>query len=183
MFTIHNSKIPGCFLLEMKRMGDNRGSFNKTFHEKMFHDLGMRHEVKETYFSYSKKGVCRGMHFQMPPTAIEKIMFCADGVVTDYVVDLRKGSPTFGQWESFELSGEKPQAVVVPKGLAHGFFVHSESAIMQCKSSGVFDPATDVTLSYLNFEFASQIKNPVLSEKDEGALKMSEFNNPFVFEK
>jgi dTDP-4-dehydrorhamnose 3,5-epimerase len=181
MFTRHDSPIKDCFLIEFKKMSDLRGSFSKTFHEVFFREMGLKLDFAEEYFSYSSKSVFRGMHFQVSPSAIDKMMFCVDGLVTDYVADLRKGSPSFGHWASFKLDSGVPSAVFVPKGLAHGFFVHSDSAIMQCKSSGVYDPATDVTLSYKSFGFAGEIVDPVLSERDMNAPMLETYDNPFKY--
>ena len=181
MFKITESRIPGCFELEFRKMSDIKGSFTKTFHEILSRELNINTQVAEEYFSHSSKNVLRGMHFQMPPKAIDKTMFCVAGKITDYVVDLRKGSPTFGEWASFELDAETPKAVFVPKGLAHGFFAHADNTIMQCKSSGVYDAANDVTLSYKGFGFAKNIKDPILSDRDLNAASFTDFTNPFQY--
>lgn len=181
MFKIIESRIPGCFEIELRKLSDNRGFFTKTFHEILSKELNINTHFAEEYFSVSAKHVLRGMHFQTPPRAIDKSMFCVSGKVTDYVADLRKGSPTFGEWASFEFDAETPKFVFVPQGLAHGFFVHSDSAIMQCKSSGVYDAPTDVTISYKSFGFAGDIKDPILSERDQNAVLLENFNNPFQY--
>ncbi len=181
MFKINVTRIHGCYEIEFRQMADNRGTFTKTFHEILSRELNINTEVAEEYFSSSAKNVFRGMHFQVPPMAIDKTMFCVSGIVTDYVVDLRKGSPSYGQWASFELNAEKPKAVFVPSGLAHGFYVHSDNAVMQCKSSGTYNAETDVTLSYTSFDFADKITDPVLSDRDRDALNFRDFNNPFIF--
>ena len=181
MFEIVPSKIPGCFQIIFKKLVDNRGAFAKSYHIDEFNKLGIDFKFAEEYFSSSTKNVFRGMHFQTPPKAIDKLMFCAFGAVTDYVIDIRVGSPTYGQWESFELNSENPSAVFVPKGLAHGFYTKSDLAIMQCKSSGVYDAPNDKTISYKSFSFAKEIINPILSEKDIAATPFDEFENPFTF--
>src|SRR6478609_6559759 len=99
MFKLEPSKIPGCFVIFFNKMNDNRGSFTKTFHTDVFRELGLNFNFSEEYFSSSHKNVFRGLHFQVPPKAIDKIIFCATGAITDYVIDLRKGSPTFGEWD------------------------------------------------------------------------------------
>src|SRR4051812_10220206 len=100
MFTVTQAKIPGCFEIAFKNLGDLRGTFTKTFHTDVFKQLNIEMEVKEEFFIYSHKNVFRGMHFQNPPTAIDKMVFCVIGNVTDYIVDLRVGSPTYGEWIS-----------------------------------------------------------------------------------
>ena len=181
MFSITPSTIQGCFEIVFKRLDDNRGYFTKTFHKIMYKELGVHFEFGEEYFSMSAQNVFRGLHFQIPPKAIDKIIFCAYGAVTDYVADIRKGSPTYGQWASFELNSERPSAVFVPKGLAHGFFTRSEKALMQCKSSDVFDTGCDKAVSYKSFSLKEQIPNPILSEKDITAPLLQHFDSPFSF--
>jgi dTDP-4-dehydrorhamnose 3,5-epimerase len=181
MFTIVYSRIAGCFEIVFKKLDDTRGAFIKTFHEPLFRQLGIEMQVREEYFTHSVKNVFRGLHFQNPPTAIDKIVFCVSGQVTDYVVDIRKGSPTFGEWISFELDGDNPRAVFVPVGLAHGFHVKSSSAIMQYKVSKIYDGETDAGISYKTFPFAEKIIDPVISARDAGFVSFGDFNSPFLF--
>ncbi len=179
MFEIIPSKIDGCFEIIFKNLVDNRGIFTKTYHINAFKDLNIKFEFAEEYFSYSKKNVFRGMHYQAPPNALDKLIFCPHGSITDYVIDLRSNSKTYGEWASFKLNSETPKAVFVPKGLAHGFYVTSELGIVQCKSSGVFDGPTDKTISYKSFSFAKDIIDPILSEKDINAESFENFKTPF----
>lgn len=181
MFSRVETKIPGCFEITFKKLGDNRGAFIKTFHEDMFRDLNIEMHLGEEFFSTSKKNVFRGMHFQIPPSDVDKIVFCVKGNVTDYVADLRVGSPTYGEYLSFELDGTVPKAIFIPKGLAHGFYVNSEEAIMHYKSSGVFDPACDTGLTYKSFPFAKDILDPVITEKDLNLVSFQDFKNPFTY--
>jgi dTDP-4-dehydrorhamnose 3,5-epimerase len=181
MFTVTQSRIPGCFEISFKQMNDLRGSFTKTFHIEMFKQLNIQMDVREEFFIYSHKNVFRGMHFQNPPTAIDKLVYCVTGQVTDYIVDLRVGSPMYGEWISFELDSKTPKGLFVPKGCAHGYLVKSEFAIMQYKSSDVFDPKTDDAISYTSFSFAKDIKDPILSDRDIQAVSFKEFKNEFKF--
>ena len=137
--------------------------------------------LKEEYFTFSSKNVFRGLHFQNPPKALDKIIYCVSGRVTDYVVDLRTGSPTFGEYASFELDGENPRAVFAPVGLAHGFYVKSEHAVMQYKVSEVYDPACDTGISYTSFAFSKDIVNPVISDRDKEFVSFKEYKSPFTF--
>jgi dTDP-4-dehydrorhamnose 3,5-epimerase len=181
VFTVHSTSIPGCLSVKFRNIPDNRGSFVKTFHENSFRDLNLSFTVKEEYFSYSKQNVFRGMHFQLPPTPIDKVVFCVSGKVRDYVVDLRKGSPAFGKFLAFDLDENEPQAIIIPVGLAHGFYVQSEYAIMQYKVSDVFDPATDAGIHYSSFDFAREIINPIMSERDKNFDCIKEFDSPFIY--
>ena len=179
MFQIVPSLIPGCYEIIYKQMKDNRGSFTKIFHRDLFKDLKINLELGEEFYSISSKNVFRGMHFQIPPKAVDKIVTCIKGNITDYVVDLRKDSPTYKKHLSFELDGDVPKAIFIPKGLAHGFYVNSEEAIVHYKCSDVYDPACDTGITYTSFDFAKEINKPVISEKDLNLVKFEDFNNPF----
>ncbi len=181
MFKKAETSIPGCFEIIYKKLGDNRGSFTKTFHEGFFKDLGIQMHVGEEFFSTSAKGVFRGMHFQLPPHAVAKIVYCVKGSVLDFVVDLRKGAPTFGKHLTFQLDDQNPRAIFIPEGLAHGFYVTSEIAVMNYKSSGVYDGPTDSGISYKSFTFAEQITDPIISDRDKNFTSFEDFNNPFTY--
>lgn len=176
-----NSSLQDCFSIEFNQLNDQRGHFIKTFHTQAFKELGIDMEVKEEYFTLSTKNVFRGLHFQLPPKDIDKLVFCVSGIVKDYVVDIRKGSPTYGKYECFELNGDVPKAIFVPKGFAHGFHVISEDALMQYKVSGVFDKDCDYGISYQSFDFAEDISNPILSERDEKFETIYQFDSPFKY--
>jgi dTDP-4-dehydrorhamnose 3,5-epimerase len=180
-FKIIHTKIPGCFQIIFNKIEDSRGGFVKTFHIHSFKQLGIDMTTSEEYFTYSVKNVFRGLHFQLPPMDLDKIVCCLSGSVTDFVVDLRKGSPTYKQWLKFELDGHKPSAVFVPLGLAHGFHVKSNNAIMHYKVSKTYDVKYDTGISYKSFEFAEEIVNPIISERDSKFALLEEFDNPFKF--
>lgn len=180
-FIIKETIISGCVEIEFNQLNDYRGSFTKTFHQKLFSDLNINMKVAEEYFTYSKQHVFRGLHFQIPPMALDKLVYCVSGQVTDFVVDIRKGSPTYGQFVSFELDGAKPSAVFIPVGLAHGFYVKSADALMQYKVSEVYDSACDAGILYKDFDFAKGFVNPIVSERDLKFTTLEQFNNPFVF--
>ena len=180
-FKIINSSLQNCFLIEFNQLNDQRGHFTKIFHVDMFKNMGINMEVKEEYFTFSLKNVFRGLHFQLPPKDIDKLVFCVSGQVIDYVVDIRIGSPTFGKYDVFELNGNCPKAVFVPKGFAHGFYVISENALMQYKVSDVFDKDCDYGISYKTFDFAKDIVTPILSDRDYKFITLNEFDSPFKF--
>jgi len=122
---IKESKIKGCKQIVLNQFSDKRGTFTKVFHEEIFEGADIKMHVAEEYFTSSVKNVFRGMHFQIPPADHEKIVYCNIGTITDFIVDLRIGSPTYGQYDAFELDGEKPSLVYIPKGLDNGFFLPS----------------------------------------------------------
>lgn len=178
---IKESKIQGCKQIVLNQFSDKRGTFTKSFHEDIFKEAGIKMHVAEEYFTSSVKNVFRGMHFQTPPADHEKIVYCNIGTITDFVVDLRVGSSTFGQYDSFELDGEKPTLVYIPKGLAHGFFVHSALALMQYKVSTVYDLKCDTGLLYSSFDFGKDIRNAIVSDRDLGFPSFENFKSPFKF--
>lgn len=175
------SKIPGCKLIVLNRFIDKRGAFIKTFHEDIFKGSGISMKVAEEYFTSSVKNVFRGMHFQVPPSDHEKIVYCNLGKITDYVFDLRVGSPTYGQYDAFELDGEKPKLVYIPKGIAHGFYVHSELAVLQYKVSTVYDLKCDTGILFSSLPFADDIINPVISDRDKEFVSFQDFRSPFKY--
>jgi dTDP-4-dehydrorhamnose 3,5-epimerase len=175
------SKIAGCFQVFFSNILDQRGSFVKTYQNALYKDLGISMELAEEYISYSKKNVFRGLHFQLSPKALDKMVFCVCGNVIDYVVDLRKNSITYGDYVSFELSDKNPSAIFIPKGLAHGFYVKSDNAVMQYKVSEVYDPELDSGISYSTFDFARDIPNPIISERDSNFKTIDAFETPFNF--
>lgn len=181
MFKRIESKIPGCFEIVFKKIDDKRGSFTKSYHEDLFKSIQAEFKVKEEYFTVSQKHVFRGLHFQNPPKALDKLVFCVSGKVTDYIVDLRKGSPAYGQWISFELDGAIPKAVFAPIGVAHGFYVHSDQAVLQYKVSEVYDADCDAGISYNSFSFAKDLTNPIISERDAAFVDFDQYQSPFKY--
>jgi dTDP-4-dehydrorhamnose 3,5-epimerase len=122
--------LPGCYEIQPRVLSDARGSFVKTFHRDWFAECGLATEFAEVYYSMSDRRVLRGLHFQLPPHDCAKLVYCVAGQVMDVAVDLRVGSPTFGQFTHLELSAERANLVYLPTGLAHGFYTLSEQAVM-----------------------------------------------------
>ena len=119
------------------------------------------------------------MHFQLPPMDHVKMVYCVEGKVLDAVVDLRKGSPTYGRFDLFELSAAKANSLYIPKGMAHGFCVRSERAIMVYKVSTVHSPAHDAGLLWNSMEIPWPIAEPILSERDAAFPRLDTFVSPF----
>ena len=171
--------LEGCFELQPIVRGDNRGSFIKTFHEPTFKELGLATDFKEEYRSTSTKNVLRGLHFQVPPDAHAKFVYCAEGAVMDVVVDLRKNSATFGKYTACFLKGEKGNMMYLPKGFAHGFLTLSERAIIVCKTTTVYSPENDTGVLWNSCGIDWQCAEPILSEKDTKLPPLAEFDSPF----
>lgn len=171
--------IPGCFELFPKVLPDSRGYFIKTFHETVFAELGLPISFPEEYFSFSHKGVLRGLHFQTPPFEHSKIVYCVQGSVLDVVVDLRKDSEYFGKHQLFKLNHEEANMIYIPPGLAHGFFVESHFAIMMYKLTSVYEKNHDKGIRWNSLEISWPEPNPIVSERDRNFIKFCDFESPF----
>lgn len=182
MFDIHPIDIPGCYEFRPKVQEDPRGRFVKVFHRGEFEKHNLEVEFAEEYYSYSKKGVIRGMHFQSPPCDHVKLVYCPFGEVFDVVVDLRLGSPTYGQARSINLNARAANYIYIPKGIAHGFCVKSDSAILVYKLSSTYSPEHDSGLLWSSVEVDWPEKNPTISERDQKFSWLSDFESPFIYE-
>lgn len=158
---------------------DHRGIFLKTFHAEMFAEAGIHFELREEFFSVSKRGVLRGMHFQVPPAAHAKLVVCLKGKVLDVVVDLRRQEPTYGSFWAGELSEENGKVVYIPEGMAHGFLSLSEDALVHYKTSSVYNPQCDAGIRWDSFGFSWPVGAPILSQRDQSFPKLEAFVTPF----
>lgn len=182
MFDAEETSLPGCLRIRPVVRADQRGIFIKTFHVEEFRRLGLPTSFAEEYFSVSHCGVLRGLHFQTPPMAHEKIVYCAQGEVLDAVVDLRCGSPTYGQHELFHLCAGEGTMIYIPKGLAHGFYVLSENALMMYQVTSVYAPDCDAGVRWDSAGIPWNAVHPILSARDALFPPLDEFVSPFVFE-
>lgn len=140
-FEFIESQIPGCFEIRAFFADDMRGRFVKEYNREAFEEHGIRDDLKEVFYSTNKKGVLRGLHFQRGKMQ-SKLVSCISGHVWDVVVDLRRDSPTFKQWQAFDLTGEECNQVYVPIGCAHGFLT-LEDAVVLYLCGEVFYPEGD----------------------------------------
>lgn len=183
MFILNETGINGCFEVQPRLFDDARGRFVKVFHKDEFTKLGLETEFAEEYYSHSTGGVIRGMHFQNPPSDHVKVVYCVHGEVQDVVLDLRKGSPTYGQSVAIRLSAQQGNFIYIPKGLAHGFCATSESAILVYKVSTVYDPKSDSGVLWNSFGYAWETSKPILSERDANFAPLNQFVSPFNYER
>jgi dTDP-4-dehydrorhamnose 3,5-epimerase len=161
--------IPGVIVFEPKVFGDSRGYFFESFKEKLYQDAGIRETFVQDNFSSSTQNVLRGLHYQLQHPQ-GKLVTVIEGKVLDVMVDVRQGSPTFGQYFSIVLDGEKHHQVYVPPGLAHGFSVLSEKAVFAYKCTDYYHPADEVGLYWNDPELGIDWQlngEPILSEKDK----------------
>lgn len=174
--------IPGCYIVELRKAEDARGSFVKTFHQGLFETWGLRTDFAEEYYSVSHEGVIRGMHFQVPPSAHAKVVNCTQGRVLDVTVDLRKGSPTYRQCFSIELDEAVPRLVYLPVGLAHGFLSLSEPSVMCYRVTSVYSKPDDTGILWNTVGFSWPGMRHVVSARDSAFAAMESFDSPFMFE-
>jgi len=178
---IHETNIPDCYEINLKVFNDERGRFVKTFHEEMYQKLGLVTHFAESYYSVSQQNVLRGLHFQIPPKDHTKLVHCAEGEILDFVVDLRVGSPTYGKHAIFKLTSEKGNAAYIPSGLAHGFYIVSEIALVMYQVSSVYAPEYERGIRWDSVNLPWENLNPIVSAKDQSWCSLSEFESPFQY--
>lgn len=174
------SKITGCYELQPNILWDDRGRFVKVFHQGVFAKHGLETCFAEEYYSVSQRGVLRGMHFQTPPMDHTKMVYCIAGAVLDVVVDLRLGSPTYGEFVQFDLNAEKGNIVYIPPGLAHGFYALSDSATLIYKVTTVYSPEHDSGILWDSAGIPWPDSAPILSTRDKGFPALKNFVTPFI---
>ena len=175
--------IDGLFIIEPRIFKDARGYFFESFSQREFDEkVGPVRFVQDNE-SMSQYGVMRGLHFQRPPFTQSKLVRCVRGAVLDVAVDLRKGSPTYGQHIAVELSEENHLQFFVPKGVAHGFSVLTETAVFQYKCDEFYHPEADDGISILDPSLGIDWRIPadkvILSEKDTKHPLLKDFETPF----
>jgi len=146
---IIDTKIPDVKIIEPKVFGDERGFFFESFNQQQFEAaVGYPVHFVQDNHSKSTKGVLRGLHYQLAPHAQAKLVRCVVGEVFDVAVDIRKSSPTFGQWVGVHLSAENKRQLWIPEGFAHGFYVTSEEAEFVYKCTDYYQPASEVSIRW-----------------------------------
>lgn len=171
--------LSGAYLITLPAPTDNRGLFVKTFHDSTLQANGIDFQLKESYFSISKKDVIRGMHFQTPPYHHSKVVFCPQGAILDVIVDLRKGSLTYGQYYAHELSQKNHKAYYIPEGFAHGFKALTDDAMTYYLVSSEHNKAHDTGIRYDSFGMDWGTSEPVISERDLSFMGLKDFDSPF----
>lgn len=175
--------IEGVVILEPKVFKDARGYFFESFSQREFEEKVRKINFVQDNESMSCYGVMRGLHFQCPPYSQSKLVRCVRGKVLDVAVDIRKGSPTYGQHVAVELSEENHRQFFIPRGFAHGFSVLSETAVFQYKCDNFYHPEADGGINILDgsLGIAWQIPNDhaILSEKDTKHPVLKDFDSPF----
>lgn len=173
--------IEGLIVIEPKIFEDDRGYFFESFNKNTFNKSDIRTEFVQDNQSLSQKDVLRGLHFQTPPYAQAKLIRVINGSVLDVAVDIRKNSPTYGEYEAIELSAKNKTIFFIPEGFAHGFLTLEDNTIFSYKCSNFYNTSSEDSILWnddsLNIDWG--IRNPLLSEKDKVAKEFNDFTSPF----
>lgn len=174
---VTKTKIEGLLLIEPKVFRDPRGMFVETYHAQRYADVGIPGPFVQDNYSQSTKGTLRGLHFQ-EPRAQGKLVMVVEGSVYDVAVDIRKGSPTFGQWVAVELSADNRRQVYIPPGCAHGFCVTSKTAAFMYKCTEFYSPADERGIIWNDpaLSIPWPTKDPMLSAKDRALRTLAEMD-------
>lgn len=179
MFEIVSTAIPGLKSISTRALRDDRGSFMKLFHQDAFLQSRLGTHFSEIYMSTSRRGVVRGMHFQLPPHHHDKLVYCISGKVLDVVLDLRTDSPEFQRCAGFELSDRGLSGLYVPKGCAHGFAALTDSATMLYLVETMYAPEADSGVRWDSIDFDWPEKSPTVSSRDQTLPTLENFDSPF----
>jgi len=183
---IQKTDLEGVLVIEPRRFGDHRGFFAETYSQRAYAELGIDAAfVQDNHSLSASSDTVRGLHFQAPPHAQAKLVRCGRGAIFDVAVDIRKGSPTFGQWTGYELSVENGAQLFIPAGFAHGFATLQPDSEIVYKCSDYYVPETEGALRWddpaIGITWPVQ-GNPILSGKDVVAPFLADLDSPFVFE-
>jgi dTDP-4-dehydrorhamnose 3,5-epimerase len=182
MKCVESAGLRGVLELTPKTFSDERGNFTKYFQMTQFAGLGLCGDFKEDFVSLSKQGVLRGMHFQIAPHDQHKLVYCVSGSVLDVVLDVNPASPTFGNFESFELSAAKGNSLYIPKGYAHGFCVlGSHDAVMSYKVSEEYSADHDLGVRWDSFGMKWPSGAATISARDKAFPSLSELKSRLRF--
>ncbi len=190
MINVFKTALDGVVIIEPKVFGDARGYFFESFSERDFNEamtpiLGHGIKFVQDNESMSSYGVMRGLHFQTMPYTQSKLVRCVKGAVLDVAVDIRKGSPTYGQHVAVELTEDNHRQFFVPRGFAHGFAVLSETAVFQYKCDNFYAPQADGGISIkdesLGIDWRIPVDKALLSEKDTLHECLKDFDSPFDY--
>lgn len=180
-FSFTKLDLQGAYIIQPFSAADERGRFIKDYNQEMFWKEGIDHIIKETFYTVSKKGVIRAIHFQLGKQQ-PKLVRCITGHVFDVIVDLRHDSPTFGQWRGFHLTGENMATLYVPKCFGHGYLVIDDS-IVSYQAGESFFPEGDSGIMYNDevinvnwpFELIGGEDKLIISEKDRHLMRFSDY--------
>jgi dTDP-4-dehydrorhamnose 3,5-epimerase len=183
---IQETALPGVLILTPQRFGDHRGFFSESWNRQRMANHGLDIDfVQDNHSLSAAVGTVRGLHFQTPPHAQDKLVRCGRGALWDVAVDIRRGSPTYGQWVGVELTAENGRQLLVPAGFAHGFATRAPDTEIVYKCSDYYAPDCDRALRFddpaIGIDWGLS-GAPILSEKDAAAPLLADLDSPFVWE-
>lgn len=181
---VDETGLPGVLLITPKRFGDDRGFFSESWSKRAFADIGVNVEfVQDNHSLSGARGTVRGLHFQSPPHAQAKLVRCGRGRIFDVAVDVRRGSPTYGNWFGTDLSFENGKQLFVPSGFLHGFMTLEPDSEIIYKCSDFYAPECDGAVRWdsCGIEWPLADIEPALSEKDAAAPGLAAFETPFDY--
>lgn len=185
MLEVEATLLPDVLILKPRRFGDDRGWFCETWNAGRMREHGLDLAFVQDNHSFSADvGTLRGLHYQSPPRAQDKLVRCSRGAIRDVVVDARNGSPTFGKWVTIEISAEDGQQILLPKGFLHGFVTTAPDTEVQYKVTDYYDPECDGSVAWdsLDIDWGLDGSQPILSNKDVVAPGFSDWHSPFDYE-
>lgn len=182
---IKETKIPGLLIIKPQVFEDSRGYFFESHSELKLKEAGVDVKFVQDNESKSQKGVLRGMHFQHPPYTQGKLVRVIKGAVLDVAIDLRVGSPTYGQWDSIVLSEDNKLMYWVPEGFAHGFLTLENDTIFFYKCTKLYNKEAEGSIRWNDPELGIKwgTNKPILSEKDKTTPLFKDLKSPFIFQK
>tara|TARA_R110002072_G_scaffold283940_2_gene447639 strand:+ start:2371 stop:2937 length:567 start_codon:yes stop_codon:yes gene_type:complete len=180
-----STPLSGCVIVTPRSFGDARGWFSETWNAQSLEKHGISlHFVQDNHSFSAQRGTVRGLHYQRPPHAQDKLVRCSRGAIFDVAVDVRRGSATYGQWTGVELSAENGRQLLVPKGFLHGFMTLTADCEVQYKCTDVYAPECDGAVLWndpdIGINWPLDVE-PLLSDKDRTAPPLAAFDSPFVF--
>lgn len=183
---IEKTPLSGVLVLTPRRFGDNRGFFSESWNRETLRQLGIDLDfVQDNHSLSAQMGTVRGLHFQAPPRAQDKLVRCGRGALFDVVVDIRWDSPTYGKWFGTELSFENGRQLLVPKGFAHGFVTRAPDTEIIYKCTDLYAPETEGAIHFadpdLAIDWGIDAAEATLSDKDRVAGSLSDLQTPFEY--
>jgi dTDP-4-dehydrorhamnose 3,5-epimerase len=179
---IRETALPGVLVLTPRRFGDERGFFSESWNRRTLSQAGLDlpEFVQDNHSLSRRVGTVRGLHYQSPPHAQGKLVRCGRGRLFDVAVDARRSSPTYGQWVGEELSFENGRQLWIPAGFLHGFVTREPDTEIVYKCTDHYDPACDGAVLWSSLGIDWGVEDPLLSDKDAGAVPFAQFESPFA---
>ncbi len=186
MLEIFPLKLPDVLILQPRRFGDDRGWFTESWNASRMAEAGIDLDFVQDNHSFSAEaGTLRGMHYQAPPKAQDKLVRCTRGAILDAAVDVRIGSPTYGEWVIEKISADNGRQILVPKGFLHGFLTIMPDTEVQYKVTDYYDAQCDGSVAWdsLGIDWGVAATDLFLSDKDISAPAFADWESPFKYEK